>query len=114
MRTFQRILSVCFIVLMLSASTMANTTPGNPDKVANQQLRKEITAMIDSPTLKTDEEQIEVTFMVTKTKEVVVMSVQSDDIYLDSYVKGSLNYQKIETDGVEINTPYRVKVTYKQ
>lgn len=53
--------------------------------------------------------QVLVQLIITKDSEVVVLS--TDDRELDSFIKISLNYHKIEDHNLEINTVYTLPVT---
>ena len=116
MKKIQKSILFCLSLLMLSASVMAFTPPSiSPADSPNTQLRKEIIKLIDRPSINNStEEKLEISFMVTKANEVVVLNVDTDQAYLENYIKSSLNYKTIKTEGIKINTPYRVKVKLLQ
>ncbi len=114
MKTFQKSLFVVLAFACMSFTSMANTySGGEPNATVNKELRKEIITHIDSPSMgNMDKIQLRVSFIITKNNEVLVTNVDTDNSYIESYVKSNLNYQKVETEGVETNLPYHVKVTY--
>ena len=114
MKTFQKNLFVVLAFAFMSFTATANTyTGGEPNATINKELRKEIVSHIDSPTLRSaDKVQLRVSFIITKNNEVLVTNVDTDNSYIESYIKSNLNYKKIETNGIETNSPYHVKVTY--
>ncbi len=107
-------MAIATLMLMTSA-TMAFTPNNNPEDITNKQLRTEITELIDTPDLGDSyEEQLRITFMVNKANEAIVMDVDTENKYLENYVKANLNYKELETVGAMVNTPYHVKITYRK
>ena len=75
--------------------TAANLTPINP----TQELRTEIVDLIGSNYMDqiiADELEADVLFTVNSKKELIVLSVETDNDQLESYLKSRLNYKKVD------------------
>jgi len=85
------ILALGLFTINLSA---ANLNPIKP----TDELRIEIVDLIGSnymDEMKTDELGAEVLFTVNNNKEIIILSVNSDDVLLEGYLKRKLNYKKV-------------------
>ncbi len=58
------------------------------------------------------ETRISVSFMVTKSSEIVVLSTSDEEF--DSYVKTSLNYQQLKNHSLKSNTVYVLPLTLRE
>lgn len=107
-------LAVLFLVFALSTSTaFANNADDDKKKKDNQQLRTEIVNLLGSgeTTLNISCKAM-VSFMINNEGEIVVISVDSKNNALESYVKRKLNYKKVSAKipNMKIYTlPLRVK-----
>lgn len=75
--------------------TAANLKPINP----TQELRTEIVDLIGSNYMDqiiADELEADVLFTVNSKKELIVLSVDTDNDQLESYLKSRLNYKKVD------------------
>lgn len=75
--------------------TAANLTPVNP----TQELRTEIVDLIGSNYMDqiiADQLEADVLFTVNSKKELIVLSVDTDNDQLESYLKNRLNYKKVQ------------------
>jgi len=88
-------LAVLFFVFAMSVTTTFATTGVDKRKEEGKTLRTEITKLIGNynpeKTVTAD-----VSFMINRKGEIVVLSVTSSDKDLESYVKAALNYQSVE------------------
>ena len=55
-----------------------------------------------------------VTFVVNQDKEIVVVSVDTEDDFIESIIKTRLNYKKVDAEKVAVNKISTVKVTLRQ
>jgi ribosomal protein L7Ae-like RNA K-turn-binding protein len=55
----------------------------------------------------------EVLFTVNSKAEIVVISVDTGDSDLESFVKGKLNYKKVQLEEVVVGRMYRLPVRIK-
>jgi hypothetical protein len=55
----------------------------------------------------------EVLFTLNRDHELVVISVQTEDAVLDSFVKGRLNYQKVQVSSFKEGKMFKVPVRVK-
>lgn len=107
MRKFSLFLvAVC---LLVSGSLIANDkTKKKPQKVSDQ-----ITVLLEDNQFVVAENQditAKVKFMINEHGEIVVLSVATDNARLESFVKGRLNYQKIESDDFKVGRLYTLPV----
>lgn len=68
----------------------------------------------DLSTLDTQEEVVKLSFIVNANKEVVVIDADTENDFLENYVKGHLNYQQIKTEYVQLNKMYHIKLVFKK
>ncbi len=90
--------SLKLLVLALGLFTInvsaANLNPIKP----TDELRIEIVELIGSNymnEMQADEQGAEVLFTVNNNKEIIILSVDSDDDLLENYLKRKLNYKKV-------------------
>ena len=106
-------LLVLLFSFLLNAGVFAG---GNPDS-HNTALRNKIIKLIDNPDLAAlngDQFTAEIEFIVTRKNEVLVVGVNANDIFFDSYIKEKLNYRPVKIRGVQQMTPYRIEVTFQR
>lgn len=86
--------ALLFLTLALGANLL---TASVPSESAMQKLRSEIIKMLDDPRIPLDEEVTlaKINFTLTKGGEIVVLSVKTENGFVDSYVKNRLNYKKV-------------------
>ncbi|MBC2839944.1 hypothetical protein [Robiginitalea sp. SC105] len=53
-----------------------------------------------------------VTFTVNSDKEIVVLSVRTDDKVIEKFVKAKLNYHSIDGTGLESGATYEVPIRF--
>ena len=87
------------LVLALGLFTVtisaANLNPIKP----TDELRIEIVELIGSKymnEMQADEQGADVLFTVNNNKEIIILSVDSDDDLLEGYLKRKLNYKKVD------------------
>lgn len=83
------------ILLLASGSVFANDiNTVNPTKNLVTQIKK----MLKDNSFEVAEKDLiaEVRFTINKERELVVLSVDTEDDSLDHFVKGSLNYRKVD------------------
>ena len=80
-------------------------------------LRTEIKSLIKDPdlsVLKNEEESVKLSFLVNKNKELVIINVETENFFLDNYVRKNLNYKNIQTNYVQINKIYHIKLVFRK
>ena len=106
----------CLFLFALFSTMPLQANPDN-DYPNVKTLRTEIMALIKKPdlsTLNTQEEIVKLSFLVNTNKEVVVVDAKTESEFLENYVKENLNYQSIETDYVQLNKIYHIKLVFKK
>ena len=89
-------LFVLALALFTVNLSFANPNP-NPVK-PSEQLRFEMVELIGSgymEDMETDQYKAEVLFTVNNNSELIILSVDSEDYGLESYLKRRLNYKKV-------------------
>ena len=111
MRKFSLVLvaAALFISGNLFANDSDNTDPERSLKTQIQQLLKVNKLVVED----SEELTAKVLFTVNGEEEIVVISVETDDSDLESFVKSKLNYKKVElnefVEGRMYKMPLRVK-----
>ena len=96
-------------VCMLAASSLYanNETLKDPKKELSQQ----IDALLDKYAFEVTEDITAVVkFTLNADQEIVVLNVETSDASLEAYVKGRLNYQKVELENFKEGRTYTVPV----
>ena len=109
MKNFKLIITVIALTLFVSSATFANAT----ETTSSNQLRAEVVELLGSHPFDEIEEGVEATvsFMLNKEGEIVIISVDSDSEGIEEFVKGKLNYQKINTTGLKNGKIYEIPLT---
>jgi hypothetical protein len=92
MKTFK---AFCLsLVIMISTLSFANRP--DPKGASSESLTKEISKLLENPEFKvnTDEIYATVRFTLNKAGEIVVLSVDTEDVVIENYIKERLNYKK--------------------
>lgn len=111
MRKFSLIL-VAAMLLSVSSVFGNNGLDDNPSQTLSQQ----ISALLSKDALRMPwdtEMHALVYFTVNSEKEIVVLSVKTNEEELESYLKGRLNYIKVECSNYMIGVTYKIPVTMK-
>lgn len=112
-----RIASITF-ALLFGFSLLNATTPDLNDNNTyspGKSLRKELVKMMDRPELNKNgikDAEAEVRFLVNEYNEVQVLSVTTDNPYLEAFIKNRLNGQKVNTAEVSAFTKYNLKISF--
>jgi hypothetical protein len=102
---------VAAVAFLVASTSFAGTTPVS-EKVPTT-ISAELGKYLANPDFEFDQNEVaKVSFMVNKDNEVVVLSVDSDNEQLISFIKARLNYQKVSAKvlkGTEYTLPVRIK-----
>ncbi|WP_299161020.1 hypothetical protein [uncultured Eudoraea sp.] len=110
MRKFSLILVAA--TLLVSGSIFANDSD---TKDPQKSLATQIGEILKENQLVVDNYELtaEVLFTVNSEAEIVVISVDTGDSDLESFVKGKLNYKKVQLEEVVVGRMYRLPVRIK-
>ncbi|MCW5515977.1 hypothetical protein [Muriicola sp. Z0-33] len=101
--------SLLFAAMLLSAGTLL----ANADKPKNpsNDLSAQIGELLENNSFIVDNDlTAEVKFTVNGDREIVVLSVDTDNANLESFVKSRLNYEKVELQEYREGKTYTVPV----
>ena len=102
---------VAAVAFLVASTSFAGTNPAG-EKVPTT-IEAELGKFLSNPDFEFDQGELaKVSFMVNKEGEVVVLSVDSDNEQLVSFIKARLNYKKITAKvlkGTEYTLPVRLK-----
>ena len=108
MRITKNLMFTALFALILGTAS-ANTNPENTTA------RKEIKTLIQKSNLAADIQKdmtVHVTFMVNEKNEIIVTSTDQEN--LDSTIKSTLNYKKLESTDMLVNKTYTLPVVLKK
>ncbi|PRX54093.1 hypothetical protein [Flagellimonas meridianipacifica] len=104
-----RKMSLAFMAMLLLSTVNVGANEGNkPVKKLSVQIQEMLN--INSFQLEEGEIKAEVRFTINKKGEIVVLSVDTEHLTLEGFVKGRLNYQKVELANIEEGKIYTVPV----
>ena len=103
------------VTLTFSSVLMASTTTDPADKAAESSaITLKIERFLQNPSFDVDQEMTAyVTLTLNKNNELVVLSVDSDDAKMESYIKSRLNYRKVSGTYETLNGKFIVPVRFK-
>jgi hypothetical protein len=105
MKQFSLILVVLSLLLGTSISVAAVNE--EKDKITTSE---EIGTLLKNPSFLVDEEAtINVTFVVNKKNEIVILLVDTKDQLLESFIKSRLNYEKLQ-NSLSVGKEYKVSI----
>ncbi|RIA09074.1 hypothetical protein OE09_0902 [Flavobacteriaceae bacterium MAR_2010_72] len=106
-----------FLLVAVFAFSSALYAGSNPSNDAPTVISNEIGKLLKNPNFKVDKELFaNVKILFNQDNEIVVLSVDSKDKGIDTYIKGRLNYNKLSVDVNNKNRYYivPVRITAKQ
>ncbi|MEM1338030.1 MAG: hypothetical protein AAF634_01650 [Bacteroidota bacterium] len=105
-----RKISLVFMVAALFATAILSAT--TPDNVnPSKKLSTQIHEMLKANTFIVQKDvTADVRFTINKEGEIVVLSVDTENEALEGYVKGRLNYQKVELQNAKEGKLYTIPV----
>lgn len=113
MKYLKSYLTALLTVVLFTGSLMANGV--EPVKNAKAEMRSEIVKMIDAPKLEKEDQGVaQIQFLVTSDNEIVILTVDASNSFIDTYVKSKLNYKKLKTDGIKPNSKFNLKLTFQK
>ncbi|WP_152538660.1 hypothetical protein [Aquimarina macrocephali] len=90
-------LTILFAVFVLGSMQIfaSNNNPSNSE----QQLRNQIATLLENPEFNLDKQQLKasIEFTLNGEGEIVVLTVDSEDLDVKSFVKSRLNYKKVDS-----------------
>jgi hypothetical protein len=97
-------------VLLVGTFASAAELPAKDKKGATTD---EIRTLLTDPTFIVEEDTAAyVTFMLNKEGEIIVLTVDTEDAVVESFVKARLNYHKLSTP-LELGKEYQVPILLK-
>ncbi len=98
----------------VSASTDPIKTETSISKVESIEVAKAISHLLDKPAFSIENElKAYVIFTLNKENEIVVLTVKTEDVVIENFIKSRLNYNKLN---VKLNPAkrYGVPITIKE
>jgi len=102
------LLALLFVCALTITSNAKDIAPENT-------LKKELHSMMSDIKLPQGEDfEATVKFLVNEDNQIVIVSVDTNDSFVESLIKTRLNYQKIKSEEATPNKINKVKFTLKQ
>ncbi len=99
-------------LLLSTGSIFANDLKKDVEPSKTENLSKQIGEFLNSNNLNEANQghEAQVLFMLNSDKEIVVLSVETDQEDLEGFIKGRLNYQEVAISEYEEGKKYTVSV----
>jgi hypothetical protein len=111
MRTIKTLLLI--VALSFSSVLMASTN-AEDKRTESDVIRVEIGKLLKNPSFAISDELVaRVVFTLNNNKEIVVLSVDTDNYLVESYIKSRLNYKKINSTLLVSQEFYNIPVRLK-
>ena len=102
------------IIALLFVGSLSFTAQAK-DIAPEKTLSKEIASMLANIQLPAGDDILaEVKFLVNAENEIVIVSVNAEKSFVESMIKGKLNYQKVKSNEATPNKINTVKIRLKQ
>jgi len=104
-------LILVFVVILASTQVFANDKTRK--EASEEKLRNEIVVLLDRPQIELDQNEIkaDIEFILNTKGEIVILTVDSEKVAVENYVKSRLNYQKVNSDMIKIpNKVFKFKL----
>jgi hypothetical protein len=103
---------VFLVALVLFVGTLSSYAAVDPI-VKTKTTSEEIAALLENPGFTVEDEiNATVTFVLNKNNEIVVLSIDCNNLSVNSFIKNRLNYKEIKAQlvkGKEYNIPIRIR-----
>jgi hypothetical protein len=111
-----RIVKRSIFTLVILLIGMSSTFAANAPKQSKEELRKEVSQLLENPLLEGNEYEVaKVRFFVNNDMEIIVIDVNSDSPSLEYMVKSRLHHKKVHSVGEgDLYTLFNLEVTFKQ
>lgn len=100
-------LSIFAAALFLTTNAFAADPIENPSKTLSNQIQS---MLVNNNFNIVDDLTADVRFTVNQEGEIVVLSINTESVELEGFVKGRLNYQKVDFSQIEEGKIYTVPV----
>tara|TARA_R110002073_G_scaffold72537_1_gene177386 strand:+ start:382890 stop:383225 length:336 start_codon:yes stop_codon:yes gene_type:complete len=106
-------LKLMAVIVSFAAFSLSFTVPNNPD--TKVELRNQIVKMLGNVSNDFTDNNIktEVVFTLNAKSEIVIVSVESHNSSVDTYVKSKLNYKKVKVSDLNQGKIYRMPLVIK-
>ena len=79
----------------------------------NSDLRHYVTNLLTNPQFERSlDEEVRISFFVTADEELVVLKTDARTNALDEFIKGRMNYKRIDIRDLEVNRIFHIKVHF--
>ncbi len=95
------------LVTAFSATmVMASDPIGSP----SQKLRQQIIELLETPEFEFESELIQarIAFTLNKEGKIVILTIDSENLLLENYIKGKLNYKKMLLNGLKVGSEFYI------
>ncbi|TVZ55056.1 hypothetical protein OD91_0297 [Lutibacter sp. Hel_I_33_5] len=117
MKKFKLIIAIIAISMSTTFSASANDNDKRKSKkVVKTELRTQIINLLGTkmPFQIDKNVSAKISFLLNNSNEVVIISVDSNNETVNSFVKSKLNYQTVKVEGIKKGEIYKVPLKVKQ
>jgi len=88
------------VLVAILASTQIFANDKAIKKTSEENLRNEIVVLLEKPQIELDQKEIKasIEFILNVKGEIVILTVDSEKVAVEDYVKSRLNYKKVDSD----------------
>ena len=111
MKNLKLFIAIVAISVTSVMSVSANTEP----KEAKKNLRAQIVTLLGNHSYDLDNQTLtaEISVMLNNKGQLIVISVESEDAQVQTFVKSKLNYKKVAVKEIKKGTVYRISLKMK-
>jgi hypothetical protein len=103
-------LKTLLLAVLITASSVLSAS--NEDKKADSVvITEEIGKLLKDPSFLVDKDIVaDVTLILNKNNEIVVLSVDSNELYVENFIKSRLNYKELPATFISKERTFKVPV----
>ena len=108
-------LKLFIAIVAISVSSVMSVSANTEPTEAKKNLRAQIVTLLGNHSYDLDNQTLtaEISVMLNNKGELIVISVESDDDQVQSFVKSRLNYKKVSVKEIKKGTVYRISLKMK-
>ncbi len=108
-------IKILLLVVAITFSSVLSASTDRPTVKESKTLTEEIQDLLKHPNFTTTEDMhANVTLMLNKNGELVVLAIDSESKTAKNFIKRRLNYKKLDVDVASLNKTFVVPISIKK
>lgn len=103
-------MSKLVLTVLVTVFSATMVLASDPIETPSQNLREQILELLETPKFEFESDWIQarIEFTLNKEGEIVILTIDSENILLENYIKGKLNYKKVLLNGLKVGSEFYI------